>query len=125
MNINALVIEDNKEVAENLVRMLSLLDVRAKMAFSVREAILHLAEGIPDILFLDIKMPGYDGFEVMTYLRREPKLEKVPVCIVSSENQQETISKAMKLGAIDYVLKPATVEDLEGAIKKALASRVK
>jgi PleD family two-component response regulator len=125
MKTRALVIEDSEEIAENLVRMLKVLNVESRRALSVREAMLLLADELPDIIFLDIKMPGFDGFEVMTYLRREPKLQNVPVCIVSSENQKETVQKAKKMGAIDYILKPADMDQLERAVKLALALGMK
>jgi CheY-like chemotaxis protein len=115
----ALVIDDVEEVTVNIVRMLKLVGVEAKAAFSVREAMLHLLDRSPDIVFLDIKMPGFDGFEVLTYLKREPRLAKVPVCIVSTESQEETVRMARKLGVIGYIVKPVTVEELEGALRAA------
>ena len=115
----ALVIDDVEEVTVNICRMLALIGVEAKAAFSVREAMLHLLDRSPDIVFLDIKMPGFDGFEVLTYLKREPRLEHVPVCIVSTESQEETVRRARKLGVIGYILKPVTVEELEGALRAA------
>lgn len=116
---HALVIDDVEEVTVNMCRMLGLLGVEAKAAFSVREAMLHLLDRPPDIIFLDIKMPGFDGFEVLTYLKREPRLENVPVCIVSTEGQEETVRRAKRLGVVAYIIKPPSVEELEGALKAA------
>ncbi|HUF38353.1 MAG TPA: response regulator [Anaerolineales bacterium] len=113
----ALIIDDVEEVTVNLSRMLELLGVECKAAFSVREAMLHLLDRPPDIIFLDIVMPGFDGFEVLAYLRREPRLENVPVCVVSTESQEETVKKARKLGVADYIVKPAGIEELEAALR--------
>jgi CheY-like chemotaxis protein len=117
--LKALVIDDSEEIAENIIRMLKILGVEARMALSVREALILLLDSVPDIIFLDIRMPGFDGFEVLSYLRREPKLESVPVCIVSNDDQEEIIARSKKLGAIGYILKPASVDLLEKAIQKA------
>lgn len=117
--VKALVIDDIEEVAVNVVRMLELLDVDAKVAYSVREAMLFLLEDLPDIIFLDIRMPGFDGFEVLSYLRREPRLEDVPVCVVSSDAQEETIVKAGEHGVIGYIIKPPTVGDFETVLREA------
>lgn len=117
--VKALVIDDIEEVAVNFVRMLELLDVEAKIAYSVREAMLFLLEDLPDIIFLDIRMPGFDGFEVLSYLQREPRLEDVPVCIVSSDAQEETIVKAREHGVIGYIIKPPTVDDFETVLREA------
>lgn len=116
--VRALVIDDIEEMTVNFVRMLQLLNVKARAAYSVREAMLYLLEETPDIIFLDVRMPGFDGFEVLTYLRREPRLEKVPVCIVSTDAQEETVRKAGELGVVGYIVKPAAVEDFETVLKK-------
>lgn len=114
----ALIIDDNAEVAKYLRRILDMLGLEASAAYSVREAMLHVLEDPPDIIFLDIKMPGFDGFEVLRYLKREPRLESVPVCIVSSESQPETVAKAKKMGAMGYIVKPPTVEDFEQILQE-------
>ena len=113
----ALVIDDVEEVTVNVCRMLDLLDVESQSAFSVREAMLHLLDRTPDIVFLDIKMPGFDGFEVLTYLKREPRLSDVPVCIISTDNQDEMKRRAKKIGAAGYIVKPPSVEEIEGVLR--------
>ncbi len=117
--IKALVIEDVEEIATNIIRMLELLEVEARSAYSVREAMLYLLEEKPNIIFLDISLPGFDGFEVLTYLRREPKLANVPVCIVTTDSQEETKKRARELGVLGYVLKPPTVNDFERVLADA------
>jgi two-component system chemotaxis response regulator CheY len=64
-------------------------------------------------------MPGIDGFEVMAYLRREPRLAKVPMVVVTSDDQPETLARARKAGALDVIIKPASLESLENALRKA------
>ena len=87
---NALVIDDNRQPADILCQLLSLLDIEAIPAYGSRAAMLHLREQVPDIVFLDLSMPGVSGFEVLAYLRREPRLIHVPVFIVTSDDQPET-----------------------------------
>ena len=116
--VQALVVDDSEEMTRSLCRMLEILDVEAVPALSVREAFLHLQHKLPDVIFLDIRMPGFDGFEVLEYLRREPRLENVPVCVISAENQPETLARAEALGAVDYFVKPVSIEDLEVFLKK-------
>ena len=59
-----------------------------------------LSRDTPAIMFLDITMPGVDGFEVLASLRREPRLAKVPVSIVTADDQPQTTKHAMDEGAI-------------------------
>jgi CheY-like chemotaxis protein len=64
-------------------------------------------------------MPGVDGLEVLAYLRREPRLAPVPVVVITSDDQPETRDRVMKGGATAILIKPATLDALEGALKLA------
>ncbi len=115
----ALVIDDNREVADSLCNMLAMFDIFAQPAYGARTAMLMLREQTPSLLLLDILMPGLDGFEVLAFVRREPRLSKVPVIIVSTENQGESIKRALDAGATAYILKPVSVEQLELELRNA------
>ena len=104
----ALVIDDNRQAADSLSQLLMLLGVSAEIAYGPRAAMLTLAESVPGIIFLDIHMTGVDGFEILSYLRRDP-----PVIVVTSDDQLETRKKALKMGAIDVIIKPARFGILE------------
>jgi CheY-like chemotaxis protein len=115
----ALVIDDNKEAADTVCEMLTLLDIDAQAAYGPRAAMLLLKDFRPDIVFLDVNMPGVDGFEVMSYLRRFPQMQDVPIVFVTSDDQPETAGKVRKTGALLIIIKPATVDALEMALRKA------
>ena len=114
---SALVIDDNRQTAETLCRMLGMLGVDARAAFGPREALLLLQDHHPDIIFLDIRMPGVDGFEVLKYLQRQPDLKDVPVVIVTSDDQSETERKARTTGALMTLVKPVSIETLESVLQ--------
>ena len=115
----ALVIDDNRQTADALCQMLSLLEVDATAAYGPRDALLSLRENPVDIIFLDINMPGLDGFEVLAFLRREPDLREVPVVVVTSDDQPETARRVRETGALKMMLKPASVEGLEKVLTQA------
>jgi CheY-like chemotaxis protein len=115
----ALVVDDSQEMADSLCEMLKYLGIRAYPAYGPRAAMLALQRISPDVVFLDINMPGVDGFEVMAYLRRYPSMTNVPVIIVTSDDQPETAGRARRTGALLLIVKPVTLESLEGALKKA------
>jgi CheY-like chemotaxis protein len=115
----ALIIDDNREAADSVVQMLELLDVEAQAAYGPRAAMLLLKDFTPDIIYMDITMPGVDGFEVTSYLRRFPHMEGVPIVFVTSDDQPETAGKVHKTGALLIIIKPATVEALELSLRKA------
>ena len=65
----------------------------------------------PDVMFVDLKMPRLNGFEVLEWLRNNGLCERILTVVVSSSSLQEDIDKAYDLGANAYLVKPATLED--------------
>ncbi len=116
---DGLIIDDNRQTADALQQMLEVLDLRARVAYGSSPAISALGSFVPRFICLDINMPGVDGTEVLAFLRREPRLMKVPVIIITSDDQPETRQRVMKGGAQAMLIKPATIDALEGAMKKA------
>lgn len=115
----ALVIDDNRQTADALAQMLKLWDITAKISLNPSSAMLLLEDVIPSIVFLDINMPGVNGFEVLGFLKREPRLMGVPVIIVTSDDQPETARRAFDGGAAAIVIKPVMFETIEAALQKA------
>jgi CheY-like chemotaxis protein len=116
---DALIIDDNRQTADALKQMLEVLDVPARAAYGASPAIAMLGNYTPRLILLDINMPGLDGTEVLAYLRREPRLVSVPVIVITSDDQPETRQRVMKGGAVAVIIKPATFDTLEAALKKA------
>jgi len=116
---NALVVDDNRSTADSLVRVLKALGIQARAAYGPGPGMSILSSERPDMVFLDINMPGVSGFEILSYVGREPRLEKVPVFICTSDDQPQTRQQALNGGAKDFLLKPVTVDVLEAVLKKA------
>jgi two-component system, chemotaxis family, chemotaxis protein CheY len=115
-----LIIDDNRQTADALNQMLGVLGFKARVAYGSSSAMEILGSGFtPKFICLDINMPGVDGTEILAYLRREPRLVPVPVLVITSDDQPETRTKVMKLGATAVLIKPATIDAMEGALKKA------
>ena len=115
----ALIIDDNRTTADALGQMLNVLGFKTRLAYGSGAAMSILGSGLtPQFICLDINMPGVDGIEILGYLRREPRLMPVPVFVITSDDQPETRRKVMKLGANVLIIKPATIDELENALKK-------
>ena len=115
----ALIIDDNRTTADALGQMLNVLGFKTRLAYGSSAAMSILGSGFtPKFICLDINMPGVDGIEILAYLRREPRLIPVPVFVITSDDQPETRRKVMKLGANVMLIKPATIDALEDALKK-------
>ena len=77
---------------------------------------------MPALLVLDIKMPRANGFDVLQWLKTRPDLEGLPVVMLSSSSHDCDISKARELGASDYFVKGAQLEDLQ-KLAETIAAR--
>jgi CheY-like chemotaxis protein len=115
----ALIIDDNKQMAEALEQMLKLWDIPTRIALTPSAAMAILVEATPRMVFLDINMPGVDGFEVLGYLKREPRLAGSPVIVVTSDDQPETAQRALAGGAEAIIIKPVMIDLLEETLQKA------
>jgi len=117
--VTALVIDDNTETADSLCQLLTLLDIDAQPAYGPRAALEFLLRTVPDLVLLDLNMPGVNGLEVLGYLRREPRLMDVPVVVVTAEDERLVLQRALRKGATAVIIKPASIEELEDVLRKA------
>ena len=114
------IIDDNRSTADALSQMLTVLGFKSRMAYGSSAAMSILGSGFtPKFIFLDLNMPGVAGTEILAFLRREPRLIRVPVVVITSDDQPETRTKVLKLGATAIVIKPATIDLLETVLKKS------
>jgi class 3 adenylate cyclase/AmiR/NasT family two-component response regulator len=97
-------------------------DYRMKVALS-GEAALELAhsEPRPDLILLDVMMPGMDGFEVCRRLKSEPSLQSIPVIFVTAMGEVEDETRGLELGGADYITKPISVPIVKARVKAHLA----
>jgi DNA-binding response OmpR family regulator len=72
----------------------------------------------PDVITLDLMMPGLTGFELCELLHQDPRFANVPIMIVSAKDDTESKAKAKTLGAKDYLTKPFSVDDLLEKIRE-------
>ena len=116
--LNALVVDDVRVMADSLCQMLALLDVQATPAYGSRAAILYLNENTPQVVFMDLNMPGLGGMDVISYMQREPRLADVPVIVVTSDDQPQTAERVRAMGARDLLVKPVEYEGIERVLQK-------
>ena len=123
MSHYALVVDDVRIAATTIAQTLELLGYETETAYGSRPALESLARRIPDVILLDINMPGVDGVEVCRYIRCEPATAQVPIIAISSEDQEDTVARILEAGANIFMPKPLDVEALEQALKRLLAGK--
>jgi CheY-like chemotaxis protein len=106
--VNVLFIEDDPAVAEMYKLKLELDGYRVRVAKSGEEGLEQAKASVPDIVFLDIRLPKMDGFAVLKRLRADPVTRNMPVIILSNYGEKDLVDKGLKLGALDYLIKSET-----------------
>jgi CheY-like chemotaxis protein len=117
------IVDDDDEMSHAVRLMLELLDCSVETHRDARSAARRLLAGErPELMVLDINMPEVSGIDLLEFLRMRPDLKRIPVVMLSSETTDVQVDEAMKLGADAFVFKPVTLEELEGAIQRAMAA---
>lgn len=117
-----LVIEDDKFLRELIARKLREENYEVAEAFDGEEGIKKVKEERPDLILLDLILPGIDGFEVLEKIGQDPQISEIPVIILSNLGQRDDIERGLKLGAIDYLVKAhftpgEIIEKIKNALK--------
>lgn len=122
MGREILIVEDDKFLRELLTRKLRQEGFEVLEAIDGQEATELIKNKKPALILLDLILPGKDGFEVLSEIKKEPETKEIPVLILSNLGQREEIEKGLKLGALDYFVKAHTspgeiVEKIRTVIK--------
>lgn len=100
-----LIVEDDKFLRELIARKLTQENFDISEAVDGEEGLKKIKEEKPDLVLLDLILPGIDGFEVLAKVKDDPALASIPVIILSNLGQREDVEKGMNLGAVDYLVK--------------------
>ena len=113
---NVLAVDD---IPVNLLlvqKMLSCFNFSIRTASGGQQALDAVAAEKPDLILLDLMMPGIDGFEVIRRLRADPATADIRIVILSALNSNEDIVKGFNLGANDFIMKPIIMEKLLNSV---------
>lgn len=116
-----LIVEDDKFLRELIAQKLSREGFGVLEAVDGEQGIEQIREKKPDLVLLDLILPGMDGFDVLAKIKEEPTLAAIPVVILSNLGQRDDIERGLQLGAKDYLIKahftPGEVIDkIKGAL---------
>lgn len=117
-------IDDDAEMGYIIRLMLKAMGFEVRSFLHPREAVQLMLRGTsPDLIVLDMNMPGVTGIDVLEFIRSRERWDHIPIVILSVESADEMVERAMNLGADGYVFKPMTMDELDEAIELAVKRR--
>lgn len=118
-----LVVEDDEDILKLLSYNLGKEGFRATCVTSGEEALKAIRLSVPDLVLLDLMLPGVDGLEVCRVLKRNPPTSKVPIIMLTAKGEEADIVTGLELGAEDYITKPFSPKVLLARIRTVLRRR--
>src|SRR5712692_8298135 len=115
-----LIVDDVASNLEVQSRGLTARGYTVRTAVSGQRALEMVADSPPELILLDILMPGMDGYEVLRQLKRDPRLRDIPVIFLSALNETVDRVKGLQLGAVDYLSKPFDFEEVYARLETHL-----
>src|SRR5918996_28641 len=116
-----LVVEDEPDVATLIKHTLDRAgDVDVAIVGTGEAALKATAERVPDLIILDLNLPGFDGLEVCRILRARPPLAAVPIIMVTARATESDRVQGLDVGADDYIVKPFSPRELAARVRAAL-----
>ena len=105
--------DDYAVIIERALRSVAGVPMEIRRARTGDEALALLREYVPDLLLLDLKMPGMAGHDALEVMKADDSLRSVPVAVLSSSDRDDDVAKSYLLGGNHYITKPSTPQELE------------
>lgn len=121
--LNLLVVDDNLEVAESLAMMLEYNGHKVVVARNAQEAFEQIKLELPDVIYLDIEMPGITGIELAQRLREQARTKDTTLVAVTGHGLPVYMEDALAAGFKHFLLKPVRMSDLLTTLEGALAAK--
>lgn len=117
-----LLVDDEQDFVESLAERVKLRDVESDVALDGKEALARVEKDVPDVMVLDLKMPGIDGMEVLRRVRKA--YPDVQVIMLTAHGTDKDEEEARRLGAYEYLRKPVPIDRLVKIMKAAYKKKL-
>jgi CheY-like chemotaxis protein len=126
-DVDLLIVDDDSTIREIIIGNLSekFPHLRCREASTGNEALILINERVPDVILLDLRMPGLNGFALTRLVRNRDHTKRVPIIAVTALSDKGSVRKAVESGATDYCVKPIDFEQLSRKIERILTQVLK
>lgn len=115
-----LIVDDEEGLLQLLKYALEERGYSVSTAINAIDAGIEISNSLPELILMDIRMPGINGFQACEALKKNPNTKNIPIIVISALSDEADIQKAKKTGVIDYFVKPIDVEKLILKIREIL-----
>ncbi len=117
---NIFVVEDEEDILDLIRHNLVKEGFAVSVSANGTEAVKAIRRKPPDLILLDLMLPGMDGLEVCRALKKEPETAEIPVLMVTAKDEEADVVAGLELGADDYIVKPFRMKELIARVRAAL-----
>ena len=118
-----MIVDDDAFVRRPLEFILEAEGFRPVLASDGEECLQLVAEDRPDLIFLDVMMPGRDGFGICHELKSDPEYSDIPIILLSARGQEHDEVKGLAMGAEEFMTKPYSPSELIRRVRQILENR--
>jgi len=115
-----LIAEDEREIRDLITFTLQFAGHDVTAVSNGEEAIKFAQQIIPDLIILDVRMPRMNGYEACKAIKAEKGIENIPVVFLSAKGQESEVQAGLEVGAVEYILKPFSPDQLTKRVKTIL-----
>ena len=120
---SVLVVDDDPDVCDLVTYKLEQTGYDVRKAFDGDQALREVLARVPDLVLLDIMMPGISGLEVLEHWRSDVTTARLPVILLTAKAQEADVERGFELGADDYVVKPFSPRELARRVTAVISRR--
>ncbi len=117
-----LIVDDEPNIVTALEFLFRRSGYEVRLATNGAEALQEVDSFQPDVVLMDVMMPGRSGYEVCQHLREQPELARIKIVMLSAKGSEAEVNKGLSLGADLYVTKPFSTQELVNTIDRLFAS---
>lgn len=121
-DIKVLLVDDEEAFVNTLAQRLKMRDLKVETVYNGEEALSYVKEKEPDVMVLDLKMPGLHGMDVLRKIRKA--YPNIQVIVLTGHGTEKDEIEAKRLGGFDFLKKPADIETLVGKIRVAYKEKL-
>lgn len=115
-----LIAEDERDIRDLITFTLSFAGHQVTAASNGEEALQKALQIIPDLILMDVRMPRMTGYEACKRMKQENSIKHIPVAFLSAKGQESEVQTGLEVGAVEYILKPFSPDELTERVKQLL-----